>query len=760
MNSALITTGAAASFMAPENLSAIHSLPVTSLAPSPTNPRRNFDPAALAELTASVRQHGVMQPILARPWPATISTGEESILFEIVAGERRWRAACAAGLAMIDVKVRDLADREVLELQIIENLQRAELHPLEEADSYGRMLTSYGYTTDELAAKIGKSKAYIYGRLKLRDLSREARSAFHGGQLTASTALLVARVPSNRLQSELLNELLTWEDGRGEPATVLDVKGIIQRKYTLALSGAPFSTDDDTLIPAAGDCRRCPKRTGNQPDIFDDGGDVDVCTDQECFAAKKAAHAARVTAQAVGRGLKVISGEEARKVAPYGVNDCRVGGRDDYIDLDGLCHDDESGRTWREVFGGDVEPVLIEDFRKGILVEAIQESVLTQKLIAAGVIQAREDYKAKEAAEQKKLKEKVEKESAFRERLLKSVREKFQAYRICGGVAAVPDSLVRMITRRLWQSAGYDVQVRVALARRSEGGSDQQRIEAFGARIDRMDDFEMAILQLDVTLLGSTIVNSYTLARQPKELLEAAGVLGIDPELVRKETTAEARKQKAEKALARKKNGKSETKPPVSETPVPIAEVNQPDSETTTPAVTQETTSTRESVGLGPVKYRHPDSGMTWSGRGRPPAWVSAWRAEGKTMESLEATSAAPIETASETPDAEKEPPAPEAAAEAPGEMHVGARVRVRAPDGKHGARHFLVTMHQGRLGILTRKERDDPAGPPETGQLWRVALDETDKLKAAGVLLRDPDLELVFADDDLFRNTNSKETV
>ncbi len=111
---------------------------VSRIAPSPTNPRKHFDDAALAELTASVLQHGVLQPILLRPWPADYAYQGSRPTFEIVAGERRWRAAKAANEAWINVVVRDLSTREVLEMQIVENLQRADLHPLEEAEGYAR----------------------------------------------------------------------------------------------------------------------------------------------------------------------------------------------------------------------------------------------------------------------------------------------------------------------------------------------------------------------------------------------------------------------------------------------------------------------------------------------------------------------------------------------------------------------------------------------------------------------------------------------
>src|SRR5687768_11752058 len=129
-------------------------VPVAQLHPSPTNPRKTF--ADLDDMAASVKQHGVLEPLRARPVP----NGAEPS-FEIVFGERRWRAAGMAGLETLPVVVKEMTDLEVLDAQIQENLQRADLHPLEEAESYRRLREVHGFGIDELAAKVGKSKAYV-----------------------------------------------------------------------------------------------------------------------------------------------------------------------------------------------------------------------------------------------------------------------------------------------------------------------------------------------------------------------------------------------------------------------------------------------------------------------------------------------------------------------------------------------------------------------------------------------------------------------
>src|SRR5262249_32650145 len=147
----------------------------------------------------SIEAHGLAQPILVRPRPAPGRSqaqqdvaeafgiqGEE--YFELVAGERRWRAAKLAGLKEIEAKVRDLDNKAVLEIQFIENLQRTDLSPIEEAEGYKRLLDEHGYTADSLAGKLGKSKSYVYARLKLNNLPLAAMDAVVKGDLPATTA--------------------------------------------------------------------------------------------------------------------------------------------------------------------------------------------------------------------------------------------------------------------------------------------------------------------------------------------------------------------------------------------------------------------------------------------------------------------------------------------------------------------------------------------------------------------------------------------
>ena len=166
------------------------TLPISDVRESSTNPRTTFGPEALDELAASVRAHGVLQPILVR----RIDDG-----WELIAGARRLRAAHLAGLSSIPAHVVTMSDQQAREAQIIENLQREDVHPLDEAEAYERLLTNDpAYTVEAVAGKIGKSAAYVYGRLTLLRLVPDVREAFRREVITPSHAHKLAGVPAER----------------------------------------------------------------------------------------------------------------------------------------------------------------------------------------------------------------------------------------------------------------------------------------------------------------------------------------------------------------------------------------------------------------------------------------------------------------------------------------------------------------------------------------------------------------------------------
>lgn len=156
--------------------------PIELIARNPNNPRRRFDESDLDDLAQSIRQHGIVQPVVVRPAPG------KSGHYEIIAGERRWRAAQKAGLANVPVLVRDLDDRAALEIAIVENVQRADLNPVEEAAGYQQLIDHHDYSQNDLAGVVGKSRSHVANTLRLLKLPRPVLDMIEDGSLSAGHA--------------------------------------------------------------------------------------------------------------------------------------------------------------------------------------------------------------------------------------------------------------------------------------------------------------------------------------------------------------------------------------------------------------------------------------------------------------------------------------------------------------------------------------------------------------------------------------------
>ena len=157
-------------------------VPIEKITPNPDQPRRSFDQTALDDLAASVKEKGIIQPLIVRPKPG--KDGE----FEIVAGERRWRAAQMAKLHEIPIIVRNFSDIEVLEVAIIENVQRADLNPVEEAAGYSQLMEKFGHTQEKLSEALGKSRSYIANAVRLLSLPAEVQTYLSEGKLSSGHA--------------------------------------------------------------------------------------------------------------------------------------------------------------------------------------------------------------------------------------------------------------------------------------------------------------------------------------------------------------------------------------------------------------------------------------------------------------------------------------------------------------------------------------------------------------------------------------------
>ena len=184
----------------PQEKSAYQSLPIYKVEPNPDQPRKDFDPEELENLAESIRVHGLIQPLTVREMP----TG----YYQIIAGERRWREARLAKLSEVPVVVIDADDRKAMELALIENLQRQDLNPVEEALGYKSLMEDYGLTQEEAASRVGKSRPAVANALRLLSLNPEVLELVRSGSLTAGHARAIASLKSEKKQLDAAKKVI------------------------------------------------------------------------------------------------------------------------------------------------------------------------------------------------------------------------------------------------------------------------------------------------------------------------------------------------------------------------------------------------------------------------------------------------------------------------------------------------------------------------------------------------------------------------
>lgn len=591
---------------------------IERLFPSPTQPRKRFDEAKLKDLAESIKMQGVLQPILVRkaappakklettwPFPSPkidkpAQPADEIQHFEIVAGERRFRAAKLAGLADMPCFVRNLTDQQVLHAQVIENLQRDDLHPLEEAEGYERLMkeqdeTGKPYSAESIGAEVGKSKAYVYGRLKLLALVPEARQAFYDGELDASTALLIARIPVAKLQTQAVKNItvkaMYGTSSHREGDTLMSYRTArdhIQREYMTDLAQAPFQIKDAKLIAKAGACTDCTKRTGNQPELFDDVKSKDVCTDTVCFAMKKTAHILAIQKEAEAKGCAVITGKEAKKLIPNPHWGSHPSPSSDsgYARLDSICPHDPERRTWEEVLGKKafapakdtgkpaVQKILIEDTHRNELIPTISVEQAIKALRDMG-IEVKPTHTAGSAPSvkaQADQKDKIEQANTFRRRLFDTLHQQIEAD-ISGPKAFVAPGLYRILAERAFEQAGYDECEHLARLYMPDTTIEDQDdlIGAFQQHISNLTTQQHFLMMVDLVMLDEIKAGHYNYQTAPQMMTDIAQAVGIDAKAIEKEVDTEA---KAAKKAASSAVKKTEAK----KVPTPTQAAQAPDS--------------------------------------------------------------------------------------------------------------------------------------------------------------------------------------
>ena len=266
----------------------VRVVPLDRIEPNPNQPRIQFDEVSLSELAASIREHGVLQPILVRP------IGPNR--YQLIAGERRWRASRAAGMETIPALIEEIDDDAALEIAIIENLQREDLSPLDEALMYDRMVKDHGYSIRRLAQKLGKDKGYLENRLRLADAPDEIKELVSVRKDTLSHAYELLKVPDPKRRRRLADQVAKGElslvklreriEGRrpriapDEPEVEAAQGGTDDGADDVAWSGrsGPTVLSDDSLVQAKqqlADAVEGLVDVLREPDVLDAIGSID-----------------------------------------------------------------------------------------------------------------------------------------------------------------------------------------------------------------------------------------------------------------------------------------------------------------------------------------------------------------------------------------------------------------------------------------------------------------------------------------------------
>ena len=571
---------------------------IEEIRPSPTNPRKHCDEAGLRELESSIRTHGfTLSALIVRPrnHPHEIVPDEEnglydvveilpdgtrkeqpsavcashgeaqtrclevSVYYELVSGERRWRAARAVGLTHVPANVRTLTDSEVLELQLVENIQRMDLTVMEEAEGYQRLLALRDaagepiYNMKRIAEKTGRSLDTISRRLSLLSLGGDARAAVESGLLPPHTALLIARIPNEAMRAKATKDILRpkYQDG---PLSLRQATEVIWRDYIQDLRLAPFDQADAALLPveygefgirsAGGACVDCPFKAANlQGDEAVSKQQHNNCLNPPCYTRKREVGWREWMKKETGEKRVALKESECEKIYTYGD---QINWSSGYVDLED--HPDgsdlkaglESPGTWRTLTkGAELEVVVARD-KLGKVHELVKRELAIE---AASTLNDHKIFKK----DQKERAESHEDRAAEQARY---VAERQMEFRIksaqvsdltmaAQGANTLPIGFWKLLGRGVLYMVDADIH-EVAMQRGMESNLDAA--EWFCERLDTMSDAEVIALVVEVLLRGNAPYSrdgSDYSAMEKKWLTAWAKLLDVDLKSVEKRVKSE-----------------------------------------------------------------------------------------------------------------------------------------------------------------------------------------------------------------------------
>ncbi len=605
----------------------IVDIPLAQLHDSPFQYRRTYNQAKLQELADTMKPPlgRVLQPVVVRVPPKPMRPLFDGVDtfndYELVFGHRRKRAAELAGLATLPAIVRVMSDEEVERAQIIENLAREDVHAIEEAEGFQKLMQDHGIGAEQLVEQTGKSRSYIYGRLKLLQAVPTVRDACLRGEIGSEVALLIARLRHTKLQERALKAIeakyMKLDDGGKK--SYREIKRLLAEMFTLDLKSAIFDPEDAALVASAGVCSACDKLSANAPEFTDltekrpdyypghfEAGNPRLCTDPVCWDGKHKAHLVREAERMRADGKVVVDGNKAR--AALSADGKTVKGA--YLSL----ADVKTALKGSGKKSSDLPIVNIQDQRTGKTVQAVAAAELKTIGVAKPEAQKpQRSYYQMTPEEREKQQEEQASNALRHDRLMRTCVAKLRE---------APRSSLDLNTLTVWalEQLNYWCADGKWIAKR--WGFDS--LTELANAVPSLSADEKGVLLMAVVMASNEdrwLNGAHT--NVPKSVETIAAAAGIPIELAMSTPMPDEVVEAAS-------------------TPSPAARADDGEDDEAEEIEYPFPTAARAPTGAsakGKVSYRNALTGETWSGRGLMPKWLKVAIADGKTLADFEVAS-------------------------------------------------------------------------------------------------------------------------
>lgn len=513
-------------------------IPLGDIQEHPDNPRKTF--IGVEELAENIKQVGVLQPILVRDLAEseTECIDAMTLRYQLICGARRYRASKQAGLKEIPAIIKSMDDAAVLRVMILEMDKHENVPPLEQAKGYQLLIDKAGFDVAAIAADAGRSESYVLERLQLTKLIPSLQKLLKEGTIGFTHARVLARLPVTA-QEEIVKDgaLFDWNE---KVLTIHELQQHIDRQYHLDLHSASFNKSDATLLPKAGACESCPKRTGFNPALFPEIKQKDICTDRVCFQTKVQAQVRRVDDELTAKRENFLRVSTNYSISSYERQNDQFAG---------------------VVFNKDYEEISAKEAKKDP--EGVSKALVVHGHNPGRIIHVRIQKEGQSSNDDGARQRKAE---ARRRRVQTAINERILE-EILLHIDHCDVEAFRRLVINAWNACGHDV--RVVICRRhgwtkppkTDNWSHAWMDKAALEYIQEMDDMnDLHKLAEEFALAGGCIIGSYATISVGADLKEAAQFWKVDIERVSKAVKEELKeKEKSKKPKSAGKSGKKKT---------------------------------------------------------------------------------------------------------------------------------------------------------------------------------------------------------